>query len=127
MKRLYTRIGRIAAFTLLFLAIGLFGVAPANANTPQPAPTPNNIAIAPILSGCLVSGPAALVCGGVTVAAVLCYMYCQDVFDALYGGGSMMAEHTKNARGSTKDKHQKGDARRQRDQKRKEERRRRGR
>lgn len=125
MKRLTARIVRLAAFTLFFLAIGLFGAARADANALQRPPAPNNVAIAPVVTGCLVSGPAVLVCGGVAVAAVLCYMYCQDVFDTLFGG-SMMAEHTKGARGSTKDKHEKGNARRQRDQKRKEERKRRG-
>ena len=47
-------------------------------------------------------------------ASVICYLYCSDIYDVV--AGMFSSDHTKNARKSTKDKHQKGDARRKRDQ-----------
>ena len=74
----------------------------------------------PLLAGCVMSGPAMIVCGGIAAGAVLCYMYCEDILNW------MMAEHTRNKRASTKQRHQEGQARQKRDQKRKEERRKKG-
>ena len=59
----------------------------------------------------LCAGPQAVGCAAIAAAAVVtvaCVLYCEEIFIVL-------AEHTKNARPSTKGKHQKGTTRKDRD------------
>ena len=118
MKQLVSRLRRIALFTAIFLSVGVVGIS--HANTPVAPPTYivyAAVPAAPALAGCVVSGPAMLICGGVIVTVAACYMYCDDIADWFIN----LLANRKNARPSTKYKHEMGEARRQRDQRRKAE------
>lgn len=67
-----------------------------------------------LAAGCIASGPAALICGGVLVTGILCYMYCDDIADWIME----MAGHRTNVRESNRERHEKADARRKREQER---------
>ena len=100
----------IVAVAAIVSACGFAGTARA---TPAFGVAAVPIALPGALAGCVASGPAVLICGGVVVTSVLCYMYCSDVLDWVMN----MAGH-RAKRPSTEDKHEKGDSRRKRDQER---------
>lgn len=114
MKNLSSGVCRYLAFAALSGTVAV-AAAPAAASTDDEYAVPAVPAVAPL---CL-TGVGTLACIGVGAAAVTCYFLCDDLMDMVNG---MMAEHTRNRRGSTSDKHQAGQSRKQRDQKRKEER-----
>lgn len=112
MKKTCLLVGAFALATTVLLAGAArldegraSGVVPA-VTMPMPPPA--------ILGACIATGPGALICGGILVTGVLCYMYCDDIANWIMN----MAGHKKGARPSTSDKHEEGDARRKRDQER---------
>lgn len=94
-------IGFVLATTVLLAAAARLDEGRGGGNVPAVAmPMP-----AGALGACVVSGPAALICGGVLVTGVLCYMYCDDIW-------MWMKEHTTNKSKAKKDRHDRGKARR---------------
>ena len=114
------KLARSAAFTLVFLGLAFASAGPAHANsgTSSSAAGAATPVLPAIVAACSVSGPAALACMGVVGIGVACYMYCDGVIDVVMDMATK-GGHRKNARKSTKDKHEKADVRRKRDQERK--------
>lgn len=118
MKKRIGATRRMSMFGALALVV-VFASMPASAN---PTTDYDHAVMTPALPAALplcLTGVGTLVCAGVAAGAVACYFFCEDAINAITG---MYAEHTKNARGSSRDRHQKGQSRQQKDQKRKEER-----